>query len=231
MEILIFVGFIALVIAAAWFAWQAKKKRRLAFQTFASQYGLQYSAEDPFSMLSYAFQLFQRGDGRGVENVVWGAWQGVPVKACDYWYYTESTDSKGHTSRSYRHFSAVVVDVTLAVPPVSIQREGFMTRLADHIGLRDIDFESEQFNRAFNVKAQDREFAFKLVDARMMHWLLSTEDFGFEVVGPWLLVFTGRRKPTELVPVLGTAKGFYEQVPRLVWNEYGIQPHDQRSAP
>jgi hypothetical protein len=232
MEILIFVLFIAVIIAAGYFAWQAKKKRRLALQAFATQYGMQYAGEDPFGLLAYSFSLFQRGDGRGVENVLWGSWQGVPVKACDYWFYTESTDSKGHTSRSYQHFSAVIVDVALGLPPVTIQREGFFTRLADHVGLRDIDFESEQFNRAFNVKAQDREFAFKLVDARMMQFLLSTEGFAYEVVGPWLLVYCGRRKPTELVPVLGTAKGFYEQIPRLVWNEYGIQPQDQgRSAP
>ena len=75
------------------------------------------------------------------------------------------------------------------------------------MGLRDIDFESEAFNRAWNVKAEDREFAFKLVDARMMHYLMSTEGFGYEVVGPWLLVYTKRLKPTELIPLLGSAEG------------------------
>ncbi len=218
---LIFVLFAALMIVVAYFAYQAKKKRRLALQAFATQYGMTYSQSDPHGLLNYAFGLFQRGEGRGIENVLTGAWQECPVKAADYWYYTESTDSKGHKSKSYHHFSVVVVDVALGLPPVSLQREGFFTRLADHVGLRDIDFESEAFNRAWNVKADDREFAFKLVDARMMHFLMATEGFGYEVCGPWLLIFSKRLKPTELIPLLGTAKGFHDQIPRLVWNEYG----------
>jgi hypothetical protein len=226
MEVLVFVGFAALIVLAAWWAWRMKKLRREAFGAFAKQYGLQYSPADPFGLLNYAFGLFQKGDGRGVENVLWGAWQGLPAKCFDYWYYTESTDSNGNRSRSYSHFSGVVVDVALGLPPITIERENFFTRLGDHLGLRDIDFESEQFNRAFNVKAQDREFAFKIVDARMMHFLLTTEGFNYEAVGPWLLVYTKRRKPTELVPLLGTAKGFHDQIPRLVWNEYGTAPNN-----
>jgi len=221
MEVLIFVGFIVLFILAAWLAYRAKKKRRLALQAFATQYGMTYSVEDPYGLLSYSFALFGRGDGRGIENVLSGAWQECPVKAADYWYYTESTDSKGHRTKTYHHFSVAVVDVALGLPPVTMQREGFFTRLADHMGFRDIDFESEAFNRAWNVKAEDREFAFKLVDARMMHFLMSTEGFGYEVCGPWLLVYSKRLKPTELIPLLGSAKGFRDQIPRLVWNEYG----------
>ena len=28
-------------------------------------------------------------------------------------------------------------------------------------------------------------------------------------------------KPLELVPLFGTAKGFHDHIPRLVWTEYG----------
>ena len=104
---------------------------------------------------------------------------------------------------------------------VRISKESLLTKLADHVGLHDIEFESEQFNKAFNVKAQDREFCFKLVDARMMQWLLGTGGgFEFEVAGPWLLVACHRRRPMELVPLLGTAKGFGDHIPRLVRTEY-----------
>lgn len=219
---LVFVGFVILVIAAAWFSWQAKKKRRLALQAFAKQYGLQYSTSDPFGMLSYAFTLFQRGDGQGIENVVWGDWQGSNVRAGDFWYYTESTDSKGHRSRTYHHYSFAVGDVRLGLMPLSIAPEGLFSRLADHLGFRDIDFESEEFNRRYNVRAPDREFAFKVVDARMMQWLLTLDGFGFETVGPWVLAYCRRRKPTELVPVFGAVRGFEEHIPRLVRNEFAI---------
>jgi hypothetical protein len=45
--------------------------------------------------------------------------------------------------------------------------------------------------------------------------------FGFELDGASLLVYCKRLPPLELVPLLGTLKGFVDHVPRLVWNEYG----------
>jgi hypothetical protein len=118
----------------------------------------------------------------------------------------------------------VIADVALSTPYVSVAKENLLTRAADHLGLKDIDFESEAFNRAFNVKAPDKEFAFKVIDARMEQFLLNSGgEFAFESVGPSLLVSCHRRAPSDLVPLLGTAKGFVDHIPRLVWTEYGTQ--------
>ena len=107
---------------------------------------------------------------------------------------------------------------------MSIRRENLLSRMADHLGFHDIEFESEDFNRRFRVGSADREFAFKLVDDRMMAWLLSTDgSCSFEVNGPNLLVWCGRQKPAELIPLFGTAKAFVDHVPRLVWNEYATR--------
>lgn len=230
MEALVFVGFVILVIAAGWFAWQQKKKRRLALQAFAKQYGMQYSTQDPFALVNYSFSLFQKGEDQGVENVLWGDWQGLPVKAADFWYYTETTDSKGNKSRHYHHYSVAIAEVPLALMPLSIAPEGVFTRLADKLGFHDIDFESEDFNRRYNVKAPDREYAFKVVDARMMAWLLTLDGFGFETVGPWVLAYCRRRKPAELVPLFGAVRGFEEHIPRLVRNEFAIDERKETTS-
>jgi len=116
----------------------------------------------------------------------------------------------------------VVADLTCALPHVSIERENLLTRLADHLGFTDIEFESDQFNRMFRVGSRDREFAFKLIDARMMQWLLLTGgQFGFEVVGPNLLAYASRRSAAELGPLFVSAAGFAAHLPRLVQTEYG----------
>ena len=66
--------------------------------------------------------------------------------------------------------------------------------------------------------------AYQLIDPRMMNWLLSTGGaFGFEVVGPNLLVYSHRRRPTELIPLFGSAQLFRDHIPRLVRTEYGIR--------
>jgi hypothetical protein len=224
---------IAAIGAVSYFSYTRAKKRRAELATFAAQYRLQYSRTDPFGLTRLGFRLLSLGDGRGCENVVWGEWQGMPFKEADYWYYTESTDSKGRRSKSYRRFSIVLADIDAFLPGAVIARENLFTRMADHTGFRDIEFELEDFNRRFNVKATDREFAYKLVDARMMQWLLNAGKYGFEVFGGQILVYSGRHRPGELVPLIGTAKGFRDQIPRLVWSQYGIEPRNstERSLP
>jgi hypothetical protein len=56
----------------------------------------------------------------------------------------------------------------------SAHGDDLFPRLVGHLGFQDMEFESEDFNRAFRVKGGDREFAYQFVDARMMKWLLST---------------------------------------------------------
>jgi hypothetical protein len=230
MAVLVVVVVAALVGLGIWYSYRRKKLRRQALAGFATQYGLQYSQADPYGIIGYPFRLFSRGDGRGCENVLSGEWQGIPIQEADFWYYDESTDSEGRQTKSYHYFSVVVADLGLEVPWVSVAKENLLTRLADHVGLHDVEFESEDFNREFNVKTKDREFCFKLIDARMMQWLLSTGgSFGFEIVGPWLLVYCKRLPPTGLIPLVGTAKAFGDHVPTLVRTEYP-GPKAQRGA-
>ena len=229
---LVVVVIIAVIVAAAWWSYAQRQKRREELLAFATQYRLELSREDRFGLTSYPFPLFRQGEGRGCENVLAGTWQGLPVKEADYWYYTESTDSNGRKTRTYHRFSIVLADLTCAVPNVSIHRESLLTKMADHLGFHDIDFESEDFNRRYQVKAADREFAFKLVDDRMMRWLLSTDgSSSFEVNGSDLLVWCRRLKPTELVPLFGTAKAFVDHVPNLVWNDYGTGERAASASP
>jgi hypothetical protein len=155
---------------------------------------------------------------------MWGRWQDLPVAVTDFWYYDESTDSKGSRTRTYHRFSVAEIQVAAWMPHVSIGRENLLTAAIEHAGFHDIEFESEDFNRTFRVKSEDREFAFKLVDARMMRWLLSIPGgFGLEVQGPKYIVYSRKLGPTELIPLFGTAKGFHQHIPQLVWNEYGMQ--------
>ncbi len=224
MEILIFVGLAAIAGFAAWMGWYLKKKRREELAVMARQLGLEYSPRDVQGCLGLPFALLGKGDGRGTENVMWGTWQGMPVREFDYWYYEESTDSEGRRSKTYYRFSCAVTDIAAICPPLTLDREDLFTRMADHMGLRDIEFESEDFNHAFNVKSKDRKFANDVIDARMMQWLVSVDGgFTFEISGRWMLCSSKRRRPTELVPLLGTLEAFHEHVPRVVYELYGVE--------
>jgi hypothetical protein len=223
-EILFLVGFVVLAIATVAVSLRLQAMRRQEFLTFAQSFGFEYSRQDPFDILQLPFHLFRRGDGRGIENVVWGDWKGRAVKACDFWYYEEHRDSEGRTSRRYHRFNCAVIEVDAAFPPIVVAREGFLSRVADHLGFRDIEFESEEFNRRFQVKAGDRRFAYELVDARMMRWLLALErSVSFEVAGRWILAYHGRVRPAALIPLIGAASEFRDRIPRATWGQYGIE--------
>ncbi len=165
--------FVAVVVGAGLGAYYARRRRQDAFALFARQYGLTYSADDPFGLLGLPFALLRRGDGQGVENVLSGGWQGLPVHAFDYWYYEESSNSKGGRSKTYHRYCCVVAPIDAACSPLTIDEENVLTRLADMVALDDLQFESDEFNRVFNVKGADARFATAFIDARMMRWLLA----------------------------------------------------------
>jgi hypothetical protein len=220
--ILIFAAGVVAIGGIAYHKYVRTRERREALFGFAATHGFEYSRNDPFGLTDYPFRLFSLGDGRGCENVLWGAWHGMPVTEADYWYYEESTDSEGHTSRSYHRFSVVLADLEIGAPAISIQREGVFSRLADHLGFHDIEFESEEFNRLFQIKAPDREFAYQLIDARMMQWLIGLDSGEtYELAGNRLLVARKPVQPPELPALFDRAMEFTDHVPRPVWNEYG----------
>jgi hypothetical protein len=217
----IFVVFLIAAGGIAYGSYYFKKKRREGLAFAAKQLGMRFALTDPFDTLTEPFDLLRKGDGRGVENVMWGEWQGIECRLFDYWYYEESTDSKGNRSRTYYRFSCVMSPVEAACSHLTLARENVFTRLGDHLGFRDIELESEEFNRAFTVRSPDRKFAVDFCDARMMQWLLAHGGgYGFEVVGDRLLASCKRLAPTEIVPLLGSMKGFRDQIPRVVFSLY-----------
>lgn len=219
---LIFVAVIILIVAGIVYAFYARKKRRTAIASFALHHGLSFTGHDPYNIpVTYPMRLFSMGDGRGAENVVTGEWKGRRIIEADYWYYNESTDSKGHRTRSYSRFQIALVPIGAYLPKVQIGGENIFTRLADHMGMEDINFESEEFNRTFNVKSEDRKFAFTLIDARMMQWLLYVgKTYSLETSGSELLVYRRRSKPQEIPNLLDVADQTIDRIPRLVWEDY-----------
>jgi hypothetical protein len=223
MEVWFFVLFLLGAAAAVWISLYLKAKRREAFRIFAGRHGFQYAQGDPFDLLGWPFDLFRRGAGRGIENMLWGNWEDQPMQAFDYWYYTESTDSKGRRSRSYRRFSCALVEVPAAFPHLVVAREGILSRLADHLGFEDIEFESPEFNRRYNVKAADRKFAYELLDARMLEWLVEFDQgLSFEILGNRVLAYGPKADPAALLPLIGTASMFRDHIPKVAWNLYPL---------
>lgn len=212
---------VAVIVFLIWLQFHLAAKRRQEFFLTATKLGLTYDRNDPFNTVDLPFALFGRGDGRGIENVMHGRAADMDVRMFDYWYYEQSTNSKGHTSRTYHRFACAMAWFDADCPHLTLSTEGLLTRLADKLGFRDIEFESEEFNRAWQVSSEDRRFASAFVDARMMEWLLEEGNIcSYEVLGPILMCAMGRLKPEEFENLLEVLRRFRSRVPEVVGSLY-----------
>lgn len=216
---LVFVGLtvaavLVVTVVALVDAWTAGKRHRAALARVAFHNGLAFSPDDPYGLAGWGFELFTRGTSEVCRNVMTGTWKGHHVRLAEYAYKRR----QGPDSRP-QEFSVLLVAIDARVPHVRIRYEVPFPPWVD-----DIKFESEQFNRRFRVQADDRRFAFKLLDARMIAWLLATAgSHSYEVGGMWVLVYTRRLPPERLTTLLNAGIGFIEHIPRLVWADYGVE--------
>jgi hypothetical protein len=215
---LVLFGGVLLIAAIAYLSYASRRRRRDGFRTMATQLNLSYSQGDPLGLLGYPFTLFTKGDGRTLENVVYGAWQEVEVIAFDYLYYEESSDGKSRTD--YR-FDCAIVPMDADCPRLMVEHENLLTSLAGALSFHDLQFESEAFNDEYHVRCEVPKFANDVLDARMMEWLLHHgSGYTFEAVGDRLLVAGPRIQPAELLELLGVARGFTQHVPKVVSSLY-----------
>jgi hypothetical protein len=188
----------------------------------AARAGLQYSHDDPFDSTRIAFPLFRKGVDRAAENVMWrDAHDDRPVHAFDYWYYDVHTDQTGRACKTYHWYSCATALIGGSWPLLTVEPESLAHRIGTHLGLSDIDLESEQFNRMFALHCEDRKFATTLIDPAMMALLVGTgATLTFQVRGRWLLVHADRVDSRALPQLLRVAEQFVAHVPKVVWDLY-----------
>jgi hypothetical protein len=214
---------VALVVAGGvwWFQYQLKRKRVANLFAVARRLGFQFSEDDPHDTLGLPFPLFTKGVGRRVENVMWGERDGVPLRAFDYWYYTETSDTKGNRSRQYHRYTCAAMVIAADCPSLRIGHEDFMTRLGGALGFHDIGLEYDDFNREFRVRWEDEKFAFSLLDGHMMELLLRVGSIdALEIVGPFVLITTGKLASEDWPALIDTATQFHAHIPNIVWTTW-----------
>jgi hypothetical protein len=218
LEILRWVGIVAglVVVAVLGRVFRPKKRSRLLAE-FGQEYGLGFAEDDRFSIVTESFEFLHQGDAPRVSNVLWGVWKGAAIKEADFVCYRKGGK---RSEESKLHFNFVLLELDAEVPRVWIRRQE--PSLARRMGLRqDLSFESESFNRMFEVQAEDPQGAYRLLDPRLLAWLLETRGaYSFELNGGKALVSIPTGDGNLAVPYLGallnTAAGFRERIPRLV---------------
>ena len=219
--VLLLVVGLSAVALVAYAQYRRRQARVGALLALAQCIGFTFTVDDVDHVLDLPFGLFRRGDGRKLELVLSGTHNGLPLRLFDYWYYDETSDGHGGRSRSYHRFTCGILTVPAACPHLWLGHEGFFSHLGSHLGLRDVELESDEFNRRFRVKCDDQKFAFSVLDGRMMEWLLAADSFDtVEIVGPWVLLAVGKLDPARWLDVGSWLDAFHAHVPQVVYSTY-----------
>lgn len=197
----------------AYFAWRARQKKIAAYRAWAAQYGFHYEPRDDSVTNLSSENPFGTGRARQGIDVFRGRYKNLHIVFFQYNYTTGSgKDSRTHPNQ------IVAIGLPAARPLLDISREnGFSKRFQ-----KDIDFENQRFNDTFRIKSPNRRFAFDVIHARTMEWMLADQramSYPWRFEGPWLMTF--RPGPLKLEEVFFYADfliDVYAQVPRHVWS-------------
>lgn len=189
---LIFVAFIALTAALGIWGTIAAQKRRGELQALARKLNFEFRADG--GAPAFRFAPFHRGHSRRAYHTLQGSVE-LLGQRCELWagewlYKETHGTGKDRRTTTYR-FSYLVCGLPVSVPTVALRREGLLDKFAAAIGFDDLDFESAEFSARYHVKTDARKFAYALLDARMMEFLLAANPPPFQLDGDALFVHDG----------------------------------------
>ena len=165
--IVVVVAIIGFAIVHYWMECVRREKMR----AMASQLGLAYvcDKDGDFDGRHNEFGCLREGHSRYARHIVQGSWQGRRVTLFDYHYTTGSGKHQQH-----HRLSCVLVNSQVPLRPLLIRPEHFGDKMAAFFGAEDINFESAEFSRRFYVKSSDRRWAYDVLHAQTIEFLLGT---------------------------------------------------------
>jgi hypothetical protein len=222
----LFVLFAIGLVAFAALGWWASVKRRERLRTWAAANGWSYLPSAPSLVDLSSGQPFGVGHSKKAVEVLSGTYDRLSVLSFTYRWTTGS----GKSSSAH---SAHIVGVMLPayLPTVELTPDGFGAKLAKLVGAQDIQFESDEFNRAFRVASSDPQVAHAIVHPRLMERMLRDDARGaaWRIEGTWLLSWaTGTTDLDRLASRLALLRTVTRSIPQHVWLDHGF---DQPSWP
>lgn len=199
---------------------------------------LWFAETDEHDSASLPFALCRRGDLVATRHAMCGAAVGREVRVFDLEVLVRTEDTmlsggpqdpiaelvdralEGETVDGYmltERWECALVRAGAECSRLAVSPEGVLSSVADAAIVPDQDLELEAFNRAFEVRADDRKFANDFLDPRMASFLLEhATGCVLETVGNRILVARPAGDRPDLDALLAVAFGVAERVPNAV---------------
>jgi len=202
--------------------------------------GMQYNDSDPAGIRDFRFEAFRYAPKIQVSNVATTKINGLAVRAFDFASYDEVKVKRGRDEPDLMDFfeysedafaadfestkrvfgrtrSGAFVKLPAFLPPLRALPANLLTRIFERVAAEDIDFESDEFNRDYDVRCADRCFASLFFDAQMIDFVLRLpERRAIETFGNYVLLHGKLAEPQD-VPKLARAMC---ELATLVYSEY-----------
>ena len=176
--------------------------------------GLRRETSDPFGIAGYPLQLFARSDDGVVEDVAWGPWRGLEVRAFGASVRAPAVPGIVAAVPPTTSIAAALTNIAAEAPPIVLEPEIFATRFERQPSMARVTTGDRAFDAAWTVRCDDAAFAGALLDDAMRRWLLDIGDmWGFELSARIALVFAVASDRPDVVSVLDLLAGFLRRVP------------------
>lgn len=172
---ILMVAIIGFGIYAGIKAYQDSKRRALAINATVAASHLGHIAEDPARTAYFTSAPFGTGDNRHARDIVWGTLGGRPFETFAYSYDTHTTDSDGHRHTTTHQFQITWVPLPGPIPTMRFLSDNALWRGLTHLGAKDLDVESYDFNQRWKVACDDERLGHAILTPRMIERFLQPD--------------------------------------------------------
>jgi hypothetical protein len=215
---------IAATLAIAVYQWQRNQQRIDQLQQFCLAKGWQYAVSDDAYAVRWNCPPFFQGRNRRARDVITGVvGQGESARqfvAFDYSYVTDNNAGRNTSTETHR-YAICAIELPTYMPGLCLTPQTAVGRLGDVLTGKDIELESEDFNRRFSVQCLDAKFASDVLPPRTMEALLAHRPLHFRIAGRDVMCWeTGVTTPITLLERLAILQSFVDGIPAFVWHDY-----------
>ena len=179
-----------------WKHYDDQKKRSVEMAFKAKKMGMQFErALDRHLDRTYRFLRKVKGSRRYALNIISGTSQGHSFAMFEYHYqrYFKCKSYEFDQYIEHNYLSFFVLDLEKEFPVLTVKEERptsvILARIADALGRGDIDFESHAFSEQYDVRSNDKKFAYAFCNTHMMEYLLEKTSVPIEVEGEALAIY------------------------------------------
>jgi hypothetical protein len=163
----------------------------------------------PFQHLS----PFGQGHSHSVKNLISGAYRDFGVTIFDYQYKVTTNNGKSSSTTTY-NVQVVSVALPMILPQFSMQPENFLLAIGEKFGYREIEFESEEFNKRWFVRGHEERSIYDLLHPQAMERMLIASHTRWEFGGNMITVLdTSLQEPPSIERTFHDIADFVALVP------------------